>query len=333
MRLLEAFQAVAKHGVLCPIDWKPSGNTADTINTISNTLTESYEERLANLQSEFLGVQVTNLDAKHKPGDDPKEVVTSSNVTESNKSARRDSIPTPVFRSVRSNSSSQSPTIREVTCKRPKQPSPNDGLQHTPSLPARLPASRSNSFQSAYSSSSSPHGKGISPTTTLHPPPNVRSSTARHSRGNKPHLDRRHLSNLFSQPSSSIFQTLTRRISQASSSDTDSSSGHSTAPSAPIRLTRANTSNSIPLALTQRTKFESLDGNHVVLEFAEPTVSPLGHLYKPPPSLPRAMSWTGPDMSHEWQSSSDTSSSSAAVAPSQTRLQATVGAIRRMSTG
>ncbi|KAF1997150.1 peroxiredoxin TSA1, partial [Amniculicola lignicola CBS 123094] len=46
LRLLEAFQAVAKHGVLCPIDWKPSTNTSDTINTISNTLTESYEDRL-----------------------------------------------------------------------------------------------------------------------------------------------------------------------------------------------------------------------------------------------------------------------------------------------
>ncbi|KAF2852690.1 thioredoxin-like protein [Plenodomus tracheiphilus IPT5] len=53
LRLLEAFQAVARHGVLCPIDWKPDSNAADTLNTISNTLTESYEERLANLQKEF----------------------------------------------------------------------------------------------------------------------------------------------------------------------------------------------------------------------------------------------------------------------------------------
>ncbi|PVI04399.1 peroxiredoxin TSA1, partial [Periconia macrospinosa] len=46
LRLLEAFQAVAKHGVLCPIDWKPDSNAADTLSTISNTLTESYEDRL-----------------------------------------------------------------------------------------------------------------------------------------------------------------------------------------------------------------------------------------------------------------------------------------------
>ncbi|KAF2270091.1 thioredoxin-like protein, partial [Lojkania enalia] len=30
LRLLEAFQAVAKHGVLCPIDWKPNTNTSET---------------------------------------------------------------------------------------------------------------------------------------------------------------------------------------------------------------------------------------------------------------------------------------------------------------
>ncbi|KAF2875068.1 thioredoxin-like protein, partial [Massariosphaeria phaeospora] len=64
LRLLEAFQAVAKHGVLCPVDWKPSNNTNDTISTISNTLTESYEERLANLQKEFGDTPITDLDAK-----------------------------------------------------------------------------------------------------------------------------------------------------------------------------------------------------------------------------------------------------------------------------
>ncbi|XPS80458.1 Thioredoxin-dependent peroxiredoxin [Ascochyta lentis] len=66
LRLLEAFQAVAKHGVLCPVDWKPSAHASDTMNTISNTLVESYEVRLANLQKEFGDVQVTDLDAKHK---------------------------------------------------------------------------------------------------------------------------------------------------------------------------------------------------------------------------------------------------------------------------
>ncbi|KAF3051158.1 hypothetical protein E8E11_010390 [Didymella keratinophila] len=66
LRLLEALQAVAKHGVLCPIDWKPNSHASDTMNTISNTLVESYEDRLANLQKEFGDVQITDLDAKHR---------------------------------------------------------------------------------------------------------------------------------------------------------------------------------------------------------------------------------------------------------------------------
>ncbi|KAK3214212.1 hypothetical protein GRF29_28g2353527 [Pseudopithomyces chartarum] len=66
LRLLEAFQAVAKHGVLCPIDWRPSNIAAGTISTISNTLTASYEDRLTNLQKEFGDIILTDLDAKHK---------------------------------------------------------------------------------------------------------------------------------------------------------------------------------------------------------------------------------------------------------------------------
>ncbi|KAJ4298276.1 hypothetical protein N0V90_006176 [Kalmusia sp. IMI 367209] len=72
LRLLEAFQAVAKHGVLCPIDWKPSSDAHDTMTTISNTLSESYDDRLATLQREF-GDMVTDLDAKHKRGSEEKE--------------------------------------------------------------------------------------------------------------------------------------------------------------------------------------------------------------------------------------------------------------------
>jgi peroxiredoxin (alkyl hydroperoxide reductase subunit C) len=66
LRLLEAFQAVDKHGVLCPIDWKPSTEASETLKTISNTLIESYDERLANLQKEFGDTPVTDLDAVHK---------------------------------------------------------------------------------------------------------------------------------------------------------------------------------------------------------------------------------------------------------------------------
>ncbi|KAF1961716.1 thioredoxin-like protein [Byssothecium circinans] len=69
LRLLEAFQAVARHGVLCPIDWKPSVDAADSTNSISNTLRDSYEDRLKNLQHEFGDeVVVTDLDDKKANG-------------------------------------------------------------------------------------------------------------------------------------------------------------------------------------------------------------------------------------------------------------------------
>jgi hypothetical protein len=83
LRLLEAFQAVAKHGVLCPVDWQPSKNTTDTMKTISNTLTESYDDRLANLQQEFGNDSIaTDLDATQK-GDQKPEVLSrgSSSMT------------------------------------------------------------------------------------------------------------------------------------------------------------------------------------------------------------------------------------------------------------
>lgn len=88
LRLLEAFQAVAKHGVLCPVDWKPSNNAMETINTISNTLTESYDERLANLQKEFGDtVVVTDLDAKHKSeGEDKAKTNSRQSSSQSNSS-------------------------------------------------------------------------------------------------------------------------------------------------------------------------------------------------------------------------------------------------------
>ncbi|KAL5371818.1 hypothetical protein DPSP01_013980 [Paraphaeosphaeria sporulosa] len=73
LRLLETFQVVASHGVLCPIDWKPSDNTNDIAANTSNTLTESYEDRLANLQKEFGDTVVTNLDANRKLGGTGKE--------------------------------------------------------------------------------------------------------------------------------------------------------------------------------------------------------------------------------------------------------------------
>ncbi|KAF9698446.1 hypothetical protein EKO04_003928 [Ascochyta lentis] len=66
LRLLEAFQAVAKHGVLYPVDWKLSSHASETLNTISNTLVESYENRLANLHKGLRDVQIADLDVRHR---------------------------------------------------------------------------------------------------------------------------------------------------------------------------------------------------------------------------------------------------------------------------
>ncbi|KAH7065928.1 thioredoxin-like protein [Paraphoma chrysanthemicola] len=180
LRLLEAFQAVAKHGVLCPIDWKPSGDAADTLNTISNTLAESYDERLANLQKDFEGVLITDLDAKHQAGDSPKAdhhtgAATTSHEDVSNTGESASVHPT------RSHSSSQPPTIQEVTCERPKLVSPNSS-SHNDCLP-HLPSS-TNSYDSMRSVSNPP-STVVTPTIAI-PALDERqpsNSTARHSRG------------------------------------------------------------------------------------------------------------------------------------------------------
>lgn len=71
LRLLDAFQAVEKYGVLCPVNWHPSfTSTSALIGDISNTLTESYEERLANLQREFGQSTDAGLGAEHQAKDE-----------------------------------------------------------------------------------------------------------------------------------------------------------------------------------------------------------------------------------------------------------------------
>jgi hypothetical protein len=217
LRLLEAFQAVAKHGVLCPVDWKPNGDAQDaaqdTLNTISNTLTESYDERLANLQKEFGDEPITDLDAKHE--DD--HVNTRTDTDDSEKST-----PKPTVQPSSSQPDTQVPTIQEVSCQRPDESSllhnhHNDCLPHPPS-PAHSPHldsshSRPSSVQLSDDNTSNP---------TAQPATAARKITARHARGTATpsSVDARYVHNLFSQPAPSIFQLL-RRTSQDSSSNSD----------------------------------------------------------------------------------------------------------------
>jgi hypothetical protein len=126
------------------------------MNTISNTLTESYDERLANLQKEFGGGQVTGLDAKHKGEDD----IDRPNAIERAQISQDDSklsTPRPNIQPLRSHSSPQVATIQEVSCQRahnnsPLQPQQTDCVPHPPS-PTGTP--HSNSFHSTRSSSPS----------------------------------------------------------------------------------------------------------------------------------------------------------------------------------
>lgn len=55
------------------MDWKPSDNASDTMNTINNILTESYDDRLAQLQAEFGDTPLTDLDKKHQEAEAKSE--------------------------------------------------------------------------------------------------------------------------------------------------------------------------------------------------------------------------------------------------------------------
>jgi hypothetical protein len=224
LRLLEAFQAVAKHGVLCPIDWKPSDNAQDTLNTIANTLTESYDERLANLQKEFDGMQVTDLDAKHKGATDTGEA-SFNDKTQQSEGPSKDSRLRPTDGLVRSHSSPQLPAIQEIACEHPKQSSSlhghrNDCLPHTRSA---LELSHSDSFGSD-SPSTAPASANNTPMPTPQLPQTAeRQQTARRARGTMPYtyLDQRYVNSLFSQSAPSIFHAFNRHIFQDSDSDSD----------------------------------------------------------------------------------------------------------------
>ncbi|KAH5398428.1 hypothetical protein HBI67_214460 [Parastagonospora nodorum] len=259
LRLLEAFQAVAKHGVLCPIDWKPSGDAADTLNTISNTLTESYDERLANLQKEFGSVQVTDLDAKHK-----SEAASSGGSvdgdSQANESYPEETMPKPTTGRVRSDSSSQRPIIQEVKCERGQQSGPpnshtgNDCLPHPPSPPPKPTHADNSSAQPT----SAPHSRSMTPVGTSSTPPTAnRRSTARHARGHSTAPPRL----LRAQSSNSVVQQ---------------------------RLASRNIANT----------YESSRGSQVVLEFEDPTAaspkgSPQSASFPKVPALTRAASWQG----------------------------------------
>lgn len=187
LRLLEAFQAVAKHGVLCPIDWKPSSNADETIRTISNTLTESYDERLANLQKEFGDTPITDLDAKHKKDEDERrreELQRNPSGTKSNHASSG--------ASSRTHSGSAGNNLTKVDEEKSRElmtdsPTPFVKLSNIDCLPRR---STDKVLTTHSRSNSAPASASVTPTPTPctpHPPALAKKtsigSTARHSRG------------------------------------------------------------------------------------------------------------------------------------------------------
>jgi peroxiredoxin (alkyl hydroperoxide reductase subunit C) len=133
---------VARHGVLCPVDWEPSTNTVDTINTISNTLTESYEDRLANLQKEF-GMGVTEYQNKHSANDKRNSETSGA----SSSAAEGDS----------SQSGPPPAPLEEVVCARPYfQSSSNDKETSQTDTSTPTPESANQSLDSSSKPESSP---------------------------------------------------------------------------------------------------------------------------------------------------------------------------------
>jgi hypothetical protein len=190
LRLLEAFQAVAKHGVLCPIDWRPSDNAQETLNTI------------ANLQKEFGGLPVTDLDAKHRSRESSQEHSVDGEAEDSEPA--KNLTPRPSM-DIRQEANGIPSTIQEVTCQRPRQgisthSARNDCLPQSPSSPP--PTHRKSVDFIGRTSTSSPQNESHAPMSTPSSPNSPKLSdrqiTARHARGTllQTHC---YINNLFSQ--------------------------------------------------------------------------------------------------------------------------------------
>ena len=293
---MEAFQAVAKHGVLCPIDWKPNSHASGALNTISDTLVESYEDRLANLQrglimcyvllcianitTEFGDVQVTDLDAKHEA----EANIPHAEYTETAGLSVKLTPP-----ELPENLRNESDDTRDPP------PSPSHTICESRVATPPIADSSAQAFVTPKGSRPpSPITAVASPATTPStlnvPSPKLRTleRTARHSRG----TIHREISDIFSSTGGSSDQFLARSSSSSSSSAssfelTPASGHHSThrqqhsaKPNQPIRTTQIGDIGASPHI------YESERGSHILLEFADPTSS---FSTKDQPTHPRAL--------------------------------------------
>ena len=168
LRLLEAFQAVAKYGVLCPVDWKPSNNTQDTLATISNTLTESYEERLKNLQKEFRDTVIADLDMKYRHEAEEKKQKNYEKQAELSRDDGKE------FKIGHSNSSERVESNSSIRSSRKVAVSPKNDAMSSSTPPrngwlSQTKASMSSMHSDYKKSSSAPASPNATPTATTWP--------------------------------------------------------------------------------------------------------------------------------------------------------------------
>ncbi|KAF9737565.1 hypothetical protein PMIN04_008069 [Paraphaeosphaeria minitans] len=276
LRLLEAFQAVAKHGVLCPTDWKPSNNTSDIAATISNTLTGSYDGRLGSLQKEFGDTVVTDLDEKHKRGNSGQD---SNDSEERMKSSRQSSNVTTSSATPSSRRTSSTPSTRKTN--EDLRLSRTSSLGTTLDPPKLTMKSSNDNDELAKSSSHDAVPQAKASTTSTHSRWSFKSEKA----SSAPQS-----ANLTPMPTPSR-QDPPKLLRQHSQNTTARHArGHCTArPSPPLSPTPAPTPTHL-LPLSPRNTYESRRGSHVILEFADLTSSPYatpGSINAPPwPSAP-----------------------------------------------
>ncbi|KAL6702493.1 hypothetical protein ACN47E_001618 [Coniothyrium glycines] len=269
LRLLEAFQAVAKHGVLCPIDWKPTvsdqANVEDTISAIHNTLTESYEERLANLQKEFGTAQVNDLDAIDEDEDEWAHHVSAEKaVSEDVHTAIKTPTSTPrPSRTQSSSSSTAAPQIQEVVCHRPNLSGSKTNTKTQRECALQLPHAKAQATVSETPPSPPPHATRTSSTSSAATPP-MTASTHRVA-GVVASQPAPLAPSARSQPSST--STTSRQTRGPSSAPTTPLPREHSAPGMPPLLPP------FPAAQKHQT-YESLHGSSVVAEHvAQPKVS------------------------------------------------------------
>ncbi|KAH6625557.1 thioredoxin-like protein [Boeremia exigua] len=315
LRLLEAFQAVAKHGILCPIDWKPDSNASDTVSTISNTLLESYDDRLANLQKEFGDVQVTDLDMKHKT------------------LPRVDSIPHAEFTDLPGPQINLSPAESEDITADARDPPPTPG--HTVCTPRVLPPTPRITTEGLGLAINSQPSSPITAVSTLvatpvgqHPPPLKLQSmerTARHSRG---HHSAHHHHKALTEPPRKVRNFVPGPNTYESQGGSFVVLEFADPISSPMvsPIAEHNLHKGMRPKMTQRAS-------------SPPTQSIAAR--RAAPVLSRAMSWSGalkregssPSASALTPTAKSPTGTGGVSSPGQTRLQATFLAIKKMSAG